>query len=120
MAGITEIFSYSQEVFLLVFFYSHADLALQEAFAPPHQAMKVEYPLKGCIVTIDAIDTQTEIVTSIREKEADYLLPVKANQPTLEHDVEECFAKAETKQWRGVQHTIYRTVDGEHGRTRKR
>jgi predicted transposase YbfD/YdcC len=74
--------------------------------------------LKGCIVTIDAMGTQTEIVETIREKEADYLLPVKANQPTLEHDVEECFAKAEAKQWRGIQHTMHRAVDGGHARTR--
>ncbi len=71
-------------------------------------------------MTIDAMGTQTEIVETIREKEADYLLPVKANQPTLEHDVEECFAKAEAKQWRGIQHTMHRAVDGGHGRVETR
>lgn len=76
--------------------------------------------LKGCIVTIDAMGTQTEIVETIREKEADYLLPVKANQPTLEHQMKECFAKAEAKQWRGIQHTIHRKVDGGHGRIETR
>lgn len=76
--------------------------------------------LKGCIVTIDAMGTQTEIVASIREKEADYLLPVKANQPTLQNDVIGCFDKAQSKQWRGVQHTIHRTVDGGHGRVETR
>jgi predicted transposase YbfD/YdcC len=76
--------------------------------------------LKGCIVTIDAMGTQTEIVASIREKEADYLLSVKANQPTLQHDVIGCFDKAKSKQWRGVQHTTDRTIDGGHGRIETR
>jgi predicted transposase YbfD/YdcC len=76
--------------------------------------------LKGCIVTIDAMGTQTEIVETIREKEADYLLPVKANQPMLQQDVVECFNKAERKQWRGIEHTAHRTIDGGHGRVETR
>ena len=76
--------------------------------------------LKGCIVRIDAMGTQTEIVASIRQKEADYLLPVKASQPTLEHQVKECFAKAEAKQWRDIKHTTHRSVDGGHGRIETR
>jgi predicted transposase YbfD/YdcC len=76
--------------------------------------------LKGCIVTIDAMGTQTEIATTIRNKEADYLLPVKANQPTLQRDVIACFDKAESKQWQGIQHTKQRTVDGGHGRIETR
>lgn len=39
--------------------------------------------LKGCIVSIDAMETQTVIVETLRDKGADYLLPVKANQPAL-------------------------------------
>lgn len=39
--------------------------------------------IKGAIVTIDAMGTQTEIVRLIREKKADYVLALKSNHPTL-------------------------------------
>lgn len=45
----------------------------------------------GDIVTIDAIGCQTDIATKIREKEADYVLALKDNQPTLHEDVKEYF-----------------------------
>ena len=43
--------------------------------------------LEGCIVTIDAEGTQTEIARKIREKKADYILALKSNQPSLYEDV---------------------------------
>ena len=39
--------------------------------------------LKGVIVTIDAMGTHPNIAQSIRDKEADYILAVKDNQPLL-------------------------------------
>ncbi len=39
--------------------------------------------LAGCIVTIDAIGTKTEIAQKIIHKQADYVLALKANHPTL-------------------------------------
>ena len=39
--------------------------------------------LKGALVSIDAIATNAAIATTIRNAGADYLLAVKANQPTL-------------------------------------
>ncbi len=39
--------------------------------------------LTGAIVTIDAMGCQKEIAAKVREKEADYLLAVKENQPHL-------------------------------------
>src|SRR5262245_38268169 len=39
--------------------------------------------LKGCIVTIDAMGCQKDIATAVRQREADYVLTVKDNQPTL-------------------------------------
>jgi predicted transposase YbfD/YdcC len=44
--------------------------------------------LKGCIVTIDAMGTHPNIVNEIIEKGADYVLPVKENQPRLREDIE--------------------------------
>ncbi len=43
--------------------------------------------INGCIVTIDAMGTQTEIAKKIREKNADYILSLKSNQPTMYNDV---------------------------------
>lgn len=39
--------------------------------------------ITGCIITIDAMGTQTEIARRIVEKGADYILSLKANHPTL-------------------------------------
>ena len=41
----------------------------------------------GMIITIDAMGTQTDIAEAIISKEADYVLSVKKNQPTLFNDV---------------------------------
>lgn len=47
--------------------------------------------LEGCTVTMDAIGTQTKIVEKIAEKNADYVLAVKGNQPTLHDDIARYF-----------------------------
>ena len=43
--------------------------------------------LAGCIVTIDAMGTQTEIAKAITDKGADYILALKENQKSLYRDV---------------------------------
>ncbi|MCI8483821.1 MAG: ISAs1 family transposase [Lachnospiraceae bacterium] len=43
--------------------------------------------IKGQVVTIDAMGTQTEIVETIRKRRADYVLAVKGNQGNLETDI---------------------------------
>lgn len=50
--------------------------------------------LRGALVSIDAIATNGTIATAIRQAGADYLLAVKANQPTLHADIEACFMAA--------------------------
>jgi predicted transposase YbfD/YdcC len=39
--------------------------------------------LEGCVVTIDAMGTQTRIARTIRERGAHYVLCVKKNHPNL-------------------------------------
>jgi len=51
--------------------------------------------IKGQIVTIDAMGTQTEIAAKIRSKKADYVLGLKGNQGTLHGDVGLYFADSE-------------------------
>ena len=50
--------------------------------------------LKGALVSIDAIATNPTIAAAINEAQADYLLAVKANQPTLRAEIETFFADA--------------------------
>lgn len=53
--------------------------------------------LAGALVTIDAIATNPTIATAIRNAGADYLLAVKANQPTLMAEIEALFADPDTQ-----------------------
>ncbi len=76
--------------------------------------------LQGCIVTLDAIGCQTEIAQLIVEKEADYILSVKQNQPTLYEDVAELFRGVQEVQFQDVPHTYAQSLDKNHGRVERR
>ena len=54
--------------------------------------------LEGALVTIDAMGCQVEIAAKIVEHKADFLLPLKGNQPTLEAEVEAYFETAPAKE----------------------
>jgi hypothetical protein len=48
--------------------------------------------IEGCVVTADALHTQTETARFlVEDKKADYVFTVKENQPTLLNDVVTCF-----------------------------
>jgi len=66
--------------------------------------------IKGALITIDAMGCQKEIAAEIIDREADYLLAVKDNQPTLAEDVEQTFDEAADE----AAHTT--TLDDGHGR----
>lgn len=51
--------------------------------------------IKGQIITIDAMGTQTAIAEKIRNKRADYVLALKGNQGNLHAEVSEYFAEEE-------------------------
>jgi len=72
--------------------------------------------IAGCIVTIDAIGCQTEIAARIVDKEADYVLALKANQGTLYEDVVRYFAWALADKFKQTTYRSQQTTDGEHGR----
>ena len=59
--------------------------------------------IKGQIITIDAMGTQTVIVETIRKRRADYVLAVKGNQGILETDIREYFEDEEIR-W-GIEKT---------------
>ena len=71
--------------------------------------------LKGALVTIDAMGCQVAIADKIVEHQADYLLALKGNQPTLEAEVAEFFRSAP------VQEVVGKTVvEKGHGRIETR
>ncbi len=47
--------------------------------------------IENCIITIDAMGTQTDIATKIIENKADYILALKGNQGNLQEEVESIF-----------------------------
>ncbi len=49
-------------------------------------------PLKGRVITGDALLTQREVCKTVLEGGGDYLLPVKDNQPALLKDIQEAFS----------------------------
>jgi predicted transposase YbfD/YdcC len=72
--------------------------------------------VSGCIITIDAIGTQTKIAKQIIDQGADYVLPVKENQANLLEDMTLFFQLAAQDGFAKVGHTYHRTVDNNHGR----
>jgi predicted transposase YbfD/YdcC len=80
------------------------------------QLLKVLY-LKGAIVTIDAIGCQKEIVSTIIDKEAHYLIALKKNQVGLYERVEDLFKQAFSEEKVGYQYSDYTPKESGHGRT---
>lgn len=76
--------------------------------------------LKGAIITIDAMGTQTEIVRLIRAQKADYVLALKTNHPTLYQQVKNWFDKAIASKFQGITVSTERRVEKGHHRTEKR
>lgn len=72
--------------------------------------------LKGCIVTIDAMGTQTKIAAQIIEQEGDYALALKDNQGNLFDEVKATFALAEKDGFVGPFWESQRKVEKGHGR----
>jgi predicted transposase YbfD/YdcC len=71
--------------------------------------------LKGAVVSIDAIACNGTIAQHIRDEGADYLLAVKANQPTLRREMEALFKEATIT---SVER--FSDIDKGHGRIEKR
>jgi len=72
--------------------------------------------LSGCIVTIDAIGTQTNIAQTIVEAEADYVLSVKENQGHLYEDISVLFAVDQAQNFKYASLAYAKTTNKDHGR----
>jgi predicted transposase YbfD/YdcC len=74
----------------------------------------------GCIVTIDAIGTQTEIAETIVDGGGDYLLAVKENQGHLFEDIQCLFEVDVAQGIEHAQHKYAKIVNKGHGRIETR
>lgn len=72
--------------------------------------------LAGCIVTIDAMGTQTKIARQIIKQEGEYALALKENHGDLYTEVQATFTLSEQEGFAMVPHEATRTVEKAHGR----
>lgn len=76
--------------------------------------------INGCIVTIDAMGTQTAIADVIIDKGADYILSLKENQKTLYKDVKLYFDDIRKEKNILESDNYFKTVEKGHGRIEMR
>ena len=72
--------------------------------------------LSGALVTIDAMGCQTQIAAAIVEQKADYVLAVKANQPTLHAGIMDYFGEHLEDDFARAEVSLHRTKESGHGR----
>ena len=72
--------------------------------------------LAGCIVTIDAMGCQREIIKKIVEKDANYVIAVKKNQPTLHEQIKQLFKQAIETQGKDLNMSSFNSREMNRGR----
>lgn len=85
-----------------------------EITAIPHLLAQLD--LAGCIVTVDALNTQTALAQQIVDAQAHYIMAVKGNQETLYEDIQLLFEGFEAHQYQQVTYDTARHVAQGHGR----
>lgn len=60
------------------------------------------------------------VAEQIVDANADYLLAVKGNQPTLQAEMENFFSQAHAVDWEDVEHSVHKSVEKDHGRIETR
>ena len=76
--------------------------------------------ISGSIITIDAMGTQHEIAARIQALEADYILALKANHPTLHAQVKQWFEVAQESDFANIEYSYDVRVESGHHRREKR
>jgi len=76
--------------------------------------------ITGCIITIDAMGTQTAIAQQIVDQQADYVLSLKANHPTLHAQVQAWFEAAHATDFAGIEFSYEQRVESGHHRRENR
>ncbi len=76
--------------------------------------------ISGCIITIDAMGTQTDIAAQIITQGAEYVLCLKGNHPTLKEQVKEHFEQAIQSDFEGLEFDYDQRVEAGHHRREHR
>lgn len=76
--------------------------------------------LEGAVVTMDAMGCQKEIVKQIREKKADYLLPLKANHGNLYEALSTWHQTMKASNWQNITYNSAASLEDGHGRHEQR
>jgi len=76
--------------------------------------------LRGAVVSIDAIGTNKEIATRILAAGANYVLPVKDNQPTLHAKISAAMDEAILDNFKDLRSDRFEETDADHGRIETR
>lgn len=93
---------------------SKVDDKSNEITAIPHLLAMLD--ITGCVVTVDAIGTQTDIAQQIVKQQADYILPVKEHQGTLYEDMQLLFDGFEQENYHEVPHDTAKQSSEGHDR----
>lgn len=76
--------------------------------------------LEGAVVTMDAMGCQKEIVKQLREKKADYLLPLKANHENFYLALKAWHETVRINNWAGIDYRSAASLGNGHGRHEQR
>jgi len=76
--------------------------------------------LKGCIVTVDALNCQKKTAAQIVKQEGDYVLALKDNHRHMHEDVCDLFAWAADVDFAEMEHDSCTTIGKGHGRIESR
>lgn len=76
--------------------------------------------IKGAVVTLDAMGCQKKIAQKIIVSEADYLLQVKDNHPTLREELALLFKDGLCDDCQGIEYDFYEQTNSGHGRIETR
>lgn len=76
--------------------------------------------LTGGIVSIDAMGTQSSIAQQITQQQADYILALKGNQPTLSQQAQQWFEQFQATSGEAVDYTQHQQCEAGHHRIESR
>jgi len=76
--------------------------------------------VEGCIISIDAMGTQKEIISTILEEKGDYLLAVKKNQEKLYQQIDLAYSIDRKNEFKDAPYDFAKTVNKNHGRIETR
>ncbi len=76
--------------------------------------------MKGAVITMDAMNTQRQIVEKIHQKKADYILSVKDNPKNLHDEIKDYFVYIKKKHVDSLLKSTHTETDAGHGRIEQR